>query len=185
MCWFYISSKVLFYSLSRSSSWRWISRDPRTLLIKNWCSETRMNVLSYWMEPWHVPACSARAESFFLFSNTAFWCCFNRVLSLPLSLPHIVCHTNKESCNTLTVGWLMICSFGIRWIENLALIWMSPWYQRSWKVFSPYLLKPGRYSVLKLIVIFHFSRLTRFIVVNDLVHVIITIFNKHRFKKKG
>ena len=58
-------------------------------------------------------------------------------LLLPLSLPRIVFHKNMESYKhqMLTAGRLTICSFCIRWIANLVLIWMSPWYQSSWKFF--------------------------------------------------
>ena len=69
----------LFIPCSGVVPWSWISRDSQTLLFKNWCSEARMDVLSHWMEPWQVSACSARAESFFLFSNTAFWCWINKM----------------------------------------------------------------------------------------------------------
>ena len=73
--------------------WRWISRDSRTLLLKNLFSETRIDALSHWTETLQMSACSARAESFFLFSKTAFWCCLIRVLTVaPVSptycLPH-------------------------------------------------------------------------------------------------
>ena len=83
----------LFNPCPGAVPWRWISRDSRTLLLKNLLSEASIDALSHWTFPWQTSACSARAESFFLFSKTAFWCCLMRVFTVaPVSptycLPH-------------------------------------------------------------------------------------------------
>ena len=61
---------VIFLNLSVKSISGSSSSTLKRIFSKNWCSDARMDVLSHWIDPRQVLwcSCSARPESFILFS---------------------------------------------------------------------------------------------------------------------